>query len=96
MLVERVGKNMKKLVSYGFIAVIIVCLVSGCGNTMKESVFECVGKTDTSTKQVILTYKEVNGEKIFYDGDKEIGTRIKAISYAEEKTGMYCKSGSDR
>lgn len=86
---------MKKLT----VLIFTIFLMFGCSNSEKnklESIFECSGKTDESTQNVILTYETKNGEKIFYDGDKKIGTRIDATQYAEQKTGMNCKSGTDR
>lgn len=88
-----------KILKYAFVLGITSIFVIGCGtNEMKESTFECTNLTAGSneTENVVLTYKEENGEKIFYDGDTKIGTRIYAIEYAEQKTGMTCKSGSDR
>lgn len=81
---------------YVFSGLIIILTLSGCETKMAESTFECFdskGNKDSIT----LTYKvNSDGDKTFYDGDKEIGGRYDALQYAKEKTGMTCHSGTDR
>lgn len=86
-----------KKISFIFIFIIIAIGLSGCSSNLKESTFECFD-TKGNKDSVTLTYKEdSNGEKTFYDGETEIGSRSDAVNYASEKTGgMTCHSGTDR
>ena len=75
----------------------IILFITGCSLQVKESTFECFDSKGNKDS-VTLTYKEdSDGDKVFYDGDKEIGDRFDAVDYASEKTGgMMCHSGTDR
>lgn len=83
---------MKKIVFTGALIIMIAFLVTGCGGSksMWQSTIECTLEGGDKVA-VELTYKEGEDNKktnrIFYDGDKEIGDVFSAREYAEEKTG---------